>query len=70
MISIVFRHAKQSGFEIHVINYPINKEAPFEFKFENEIYLHDRKQFYCKRDLLYFIRKLSPQLIIGKWMDR
>lgn len=65
-----FQLAKQSGFEIHVINYPINKEAPFEFNSENEIYLHDRKQFYSKQDLLHFIRKLSPQLLlVSGWID-
>ncbi|GIR59256.1 MAG: hypothetical protein CM15mP65_18370 [Crocinitomicaceae bacterium] len=65
-----FKIAQQSGFEIHVINYPINKEAPFEFKSENEIYLYDRKQFNSKQDLLNIIRKLSPQLLlISGWID-
>ena len=65
-----FQIAKQSGFEIHVINYPINKEAPFEFKSENEIYLYDRKQFNSKQDLLNIIRKLSPQLLlVSGWID-
>ena len=65
-----FKLAKQSGFEIHVINYPINKEAPFEFKSENVIHLHDRKQFNSKQDILNFIRKLSPLLLlVSGWID-
>ena len=65
-----FEIAKLSDFEIHVIKYPINKEAPFEFKSENEIYLYDRKQFNSKQDLLNIIRKLSPQLLlISGWID-
>ncbi|MDA9714919.1 glycosyltransferase family 4 protein, partial [Bacteroidota bacterium] len=65
-----FKIAQQSGFEIHVIKYPVNKEAPFEFKSENEIYLYDRKQFNSKQDLLNIIRKLSPQLLlISGWID-
>ena len=65
-----FKIAQQSGFEIHVIKYPVNKEAPFEFKSENEIYLYDRKQFDSKQDLLNIIRKISPQLLlVSGWID-
>ncbi len=65
-----FKIAQQSGFEIHVIKYPVNKEAPFEFKRKNEIYLYDRKQFNSKQDLLNIIRNLSPQLLlISGWID-
>ena len=65
-----FKIAHQSGFEIHVINYPINKDAPFELKSDNEVCLYDRKQFNSKKDLLNFIRKLSPQLLlVSGWID-
>ena len=65
-----FKIAHQSDFEIHVIKYPKNKEAPFEFKSENEIYLYDRKQFDSKQDLLNIIRKISPQLLlVSGWTD-
>ena len=66
-----FKLAKQSGFEIHVINYPVNKEAPFKFKSEDEIHLYDRNQFNNKIDLLNFICELSPQLLlVSGWIDK
>ena len=65
-----FEIAKQSDFEIHVIKYPKNREAPFEFKTENEIFLYERKQFNSKWDLLNIIRKISPQLLlVSGWID-
>ena len=57
--------------EILVIKFPKNKEAPFEFKTENEIFLYERKQVNSKWDLLNIIRKNFSSVIIWSsgWID-
>ena len=56
--------------EIHIIRWKVNKEAPFEFQIENNIYLYDRDNF-TKEELLNFTKKLNPSVIVcSGWIDK
>lgn len=56
--------------EVHVIHWPINREAPFAFDFPAGISFYDRKQFDFK-SLKEKVRYISPDFIYcSGWMDR
>ena len=66
-----FENALSSGFDIYVINYPVNKEAPFKFTKNKNIYYCDRDQFKSSHDLSIFIKNLNPGAIfISGWLDK
>ncbi|MCK9480692.1 MAG: glycosyltransferase family 4 protein [Bacteroidia bacterium] len=56
--------------EIHLVKYPVNAEAPFEFKTTNRLYIYNRKEF-DKQSLSAFADKLAPDLIMcSGWIDK
>jgi glycosyltransferase involved in cell wall biosynthesis len=58
------------GVEIHVVRYPVNKEAPFQFRFPAEIRCYERNNFddYKLTELVNFI---NPDAIIcSGWIDK
>ena len=66
-----FENALSSGFDVHVINYPTNKEAPFKFTKNKNIYYYSRDQFKSSHDLSILIRDLNPGAIfISGWIDK
>ena len=63
--------AEKDNFEIHLIRYPINHEAPFEFIDEYPLKLYSRDDFKNVQTLRVFINKLDPNLIlVSGWIDR
>lgn len=65
-----FENAFSSGFDVHVINYPTNKEAPFKFTKNKNIYYYSRDQFKSSYDLSILIKDLNPGAIfISGWID-
>ena len=66
-----FDLAQKHNFQIHVVNYPVNKEAPFQFKKNDNIIFYDRNTFLNKTYILELIFKISPKLIlISGWIDK
>jgi len=58
------------GFQIHVMAYPVNAEAPFNFDFSEIGRLYNRSKFDHEKIQL-FADKLSPSLIIcSGWKDK
>ena len=56
--------------EIHIVKWPLNQEAPFDFDFKENIFFYDRKAF-SKRDLLKLTEKISPDIIYcSGWIDK
>jgi glycosyltransferase involved in cell wall biosynthesis len=56
--------------EIHIVRYPVNAEAPFEFKDFAGITLHERKSF-DGGTLPNWIEKLDPCLVlVSGWIDK
>lgn len=56
-------------YKVHVVRWPVNKEAPFQFNFKS-IQVYDRKD-YDESSLLKLAEKLNPQLILTSgWIDK
>jgi len=56
--------------EVHVIHWPVNKEAPFAFEFPSGVSFYDRNQFDLKK-LKEKVQAISPDFIYcSGWMDR
>lgn len=56
--------------EVHVIHWPINKEAPFLFTFPEKVNFYDRKQFDLN-ELKEKVKNISPDFIYcSGWMDK
>jgi len=56
--------------EVHLFRWPLNKEAPFDFKFNPEIKVYERKQ-YKNSELLKIVSNIQPDLIYcSGWVDR
>src|ERR1051326_3818687 len=56
--------------EVHVVNYPVNKEAPFVFQGQHNIHFYGRRSL-DKKKLNELVRKIAPEIIIcSGWIDR
>ena len=57
--------------EVYIIRWPLNKEAPFDFKFNPNITVKNRNVFTTKNDILDFIKNINPNLIyVSGWNDK
>ena len=57
--------------EIHVIRYPVNKEAPFEFRGENSQVKFYERNNYSYAELLKLIDSIKPNAIFcSGWIDK
>jgi glycosyltransferase involved in cell wall biosynthesis len=55
--------------EVHVIRYPVNKEAPFQFNHATSVKLYNRNDF-SYQQLQKFSKDLKPDIIIcSGWID-
>jgi glycosyltransferase involved in cell wall biosynthesis len=56
--------------EVHIIRWPVNKEAPFEFNPSHKIHLYDRKQ-YSFDELRLLCASIGPDVIVcSGWIDK
>lgn len=63
------RELKDQGEEVHLVRWPVNKEAPFQFDFEG-ITLLERSD-YSDDQLVEYAEKIQPDVIISSgWMDK
>lgn len=60
----------ESGAEVHVIAYPVNPEAPFEFDKQNsEVHYYRREDFDDKK-LIEFTQQIDPKVVFcSGWID-
>lgn len=66
-----FNTAIENGYEVHVVFYPINKEAPFKFPNELGFFKYERSDFQNSNSLVYLLNKINPDLIfISGWIDK
>jgi len=66
-----FENASLSGFEVHVVNYPINNEAPFEFIKNKNIFFYERSDFKSYHDIYTLINNIKPGAIfLSGWVDK
>jgi len=58
------------GVEVHVVRFPVNKEAPFQFKFNKNIHVYERNN-YNYDSLKKLTERIQPQIIIcSGWIDK
>jgi glycosyltransferase involved in cell wall biosynthesis len=69
-ITSCIEHLSKLG-EVHIINYPVNKEAPFQFQNENKsIFYYDRFN-YNTFELNQLIDSINPDIIFcSGWIDK
>lgn len=56
--------------EVHIVRWPVNKEAPFEFEFSDKIKIYDKAK-YPREELKKLVQKINPGIIIcSGWIDK
>ncbi|MCJ8166342.1 glycosyltransferase family 4 protein [Pontibacter sp. E15-1] len=56
--------------EVHLVRWPVHKEAPFQFSIPDGVQVHE-KQDYNRQQLITLARKFGPDLIFCTgWMDK
>jgi glycosyltransferase involved in cell wall biosynthesis len=56
--------------EVHIVRWPVNKEAPFQFSFSDRIRIYDKNKFSFE-ELRSLIEKINPGIIIcSGWIDK
>ncbi len=69
-LACVEKLAEQPSVEIYVVRWPVNKEAPFEFKLSPAIKMYNRMD-YTTAQLAQLIVSIQPNIIYcSGWMDK
>lgn len=69
-LASVERLVKDHGVEVHIIRWPVNKEAPFRTKAVDGITIHDREAF-NDTSLRRFANNLKPDILLTSgWVDK
>lgn len=56
--------------QVHIVRWPVNKEAPFEFKIHPNLHIYDKPQ-YTYPQLLQLVQEIKPDLITcSGWVDK
>lgn len=56
--------------QVHIIRWPVNKEAPFDFKYSERIKIYDKNK-YGFNELSTLIKQIDPGIIIcSGWIDK
>lgn len=56
--------------EVHLFRWPLNKEAPFDFKFHPDFKVYNRKE-YKNRELVRIVENIQPDIIYcSGWVDK
>lgn len=59
----------KNGHSIHIVRWPINKEAPFQFDIPDNITVYNRDK-YNTQEILQLVNTIQPELIIcSGWID-
>ena len=61
-----FARENEGRFQLHVIRYPVNPEAPFQFEFHQAIEIHEKKDV----DISGFLALRPDVVIVSGWADR
>lgn len=56
--------------EVHIVRWPVNKEAPFQFQYSNKIKVYDKAK-YNFQQLENLVKEIDPSMIIcSGWIDK
>ncbi|WP_010663478.1 glycosyltransferase family 4 protein [Marinilabilia salmonicolor] len=60
----------QKGHSVHIVRWPVNKEAPFLFDFPEGVTIYERND-YNKQELIDLAKSIQPDVIISSgWVDK
>ena len=60
----------KKGVEVHVVRWPVNKEAPFQFSYPEGLTVYDRSG-YTNDQLMDLTGKINPDIIVcSGWVDK
>ena len=66
-----FSTAIEYEYEVHVVFYPVNKEAPFKLKYDVSLFKYLRSEYSNSDSLIKLINDINPGLIlISGWIDK
>lgn len=69
MTTCLAQFSRQCNAEVHVVRKQVNKEAPFQFRFDG-FNVYDREN-YSEKELLQLVRSLQPDAILcGGWATK
>ena len=70
IVSCIERFSERNNASVVIVRWPVNKEAPFEFKFSSAIKVHTRSDL-SDNDLMSLASGFDPHLILSSgWVDR
>jgi glycosyltransferase involved in cell wall biosynthesis len=59
------------GVEVHIVRWPLNKEAPFDFSFPAGLKVYNRNEYKEDQALLDLVKTIDPALIYcSGWIDK
>ena len=60
----------KKGVEVHVVRWPVNKEAPFQFTYPEGVCVYERSDI-SDQKLFELIDRLSPEILVcSGWVDK
>jgi glycosyltransferase involved in cell wall biosynthesis len=69
-LACIEKLSQQAAVEIHIVRWPVNKEAPFHFSLSDTIKIYDRKEYQADHQLQDLITSINPSVIYcSGWMD-
>jgi glycosyltransferase involved in cell wall biosynthesis len=69
-LSCINELIKRKNVEVHIVRWPVNKEAPFDFNFSNAVKVYNRNDF-SDKSLLELVKTLNPSIIYcSGWIDK
>lgn len=69
-LSCVNELSQHADTEIHIVRWSVNKEAPFNFSFPDNVHVYERKE-YDFNSLKNLALKISPDIIyVSGWIDK
>lgn len=55
---------------VHIVRWPVNKEAPFHFDYSNNISIYDKNKF-SAQELTTLVAKINPDILVcSGWVDK
>ena len=61
---------KEHAVDLHLVRWPVNKEAPFDLEFDPRITVHERNAL-SDDQLLELAQRIAPRMVIASgWVDK
>jgi glycosyltransferase involved in cell wall biosynthesis len=61
----------QPDIEVYIVRWPLNKEAPFHFKFTENLKIYDRNNYPTVNELKKLVDEIAPDIIYTSgWLDK